>query len=431
MEQEKNNTKKLTGLVLGGGGARGCFEIGAWQAFAQMGIHFDCVAGTSIGALVGAIYTQQTLKPLEDFVYDMSPAMIAQNMPAMPEDWEQFRQNAPAIRAFFHSYLKNGGADISPLKAAIHKMFDWQLFSQSPINFACMTYDLSKMQAAVFFKKDMTEENAEDIILASASCYPAFPMLKMGDDYYIDGGYEDNLPVSLAQQMGAGQIVAIDVHGPGRTRPLPLDGSVRYIEPILPLDNFLDFEQKACVRSLHIGYLETLKQYDQCCGYLFTFKTDAWGKIFMMDRFLDLQLPKYGIDPTKELGRRIAGELLGQQPAVLNNKYTADYGTGMLVEDLALLAGMDPVKLYEYDTFMEQLSRHLKNLPAPSMPRSVHESLQLLKSGGHEEVLNFLHAELVHNQGSLPVVMDPLKHIFETEYILACIWYCLATYLPD
>ena len=48
---------KKTGLVLGGGGARGCYEIGAWKALDEAGIHFDVVAGTSIGALVGAIYT--------------------------------------------------------------------------------------------------------------------------------------------------------------------------------------------------------------------------------------------------------------------------------------------------------------------------------------------------------------------------------------
>jgi NTE family protein len=44
------NKKTVHGLVLGGGGARGCYEIGAWQAFHETGVHFDCVAGTSIGS---------------------------------------------------------------------------------------------------------------------------------------------------------------------------------------------------------------------------------------------------------------------------------------------------------------------------------------------------------------------------------------------
>lgn len=49
----------------------------------------------------------------------------------------------------------------------------------------------------------MTAENSVDILLASASCYPAFPMMVMNGDDYIDGGYADNVPVDLALKMGA------------------------------------------------------------------------------------------------------------------------------------------------------------------------------------------------------------------------------------
>ena len=47
----ENPENKKMGLVLGGGGARGCYEIGAWQMLNQANIEFDCAAGTSIGAL--------------------------------------------------------------------------------------------------------------------------------------------------------------------------------------------------------------------------------------------------------------------------------------------------------------------------------------------------------------------------------------------
>ena len=432
-EKTPNTTdkKEIHGLVLGGGGARGCFEIGAWQAFHQLGIHFDCVAGTSIGALVGAIYVQHTLDRLVEFVYEMSPDMIAKNMPEMPDSFEDFQKNRETYRTFLRNYLKDGGADISPLKAAIARMFNWKLFSESDVNFACMTYNVSKLEPAVFFKKNMTEEDAQDIILASASCYPAFPMLKMNGDYYIDGGYEDNLPVSLAQEMGATHILAIDVHGPGRTKPLPLDGTVRYMEPVLPLDNFLDFHREACIRSLRIGYLETLKQFDAAAGYLFTFKAEDWGRIYMIDRYLDMNLSHFGISATKEMGRSIAGLLLGAQPGIINSKYTADYASGLLVEDLALLAGLDPVKLYTYDTFVNELAAALANLPRPALPGSVHDSLSMLRSSSRKEILNFMHAVLSHYNGKFPLVFDPLKKIFDTEYTLACVWYCLTPYLPE
>ena len=62
MTNQNKKPEKIRGLVLGGGGARGCYEVGAWQAFIDSKIEFDCVAGTSIGAIVGAIYVQQTIE---------------------------------------------------------------------------------------------------------------------------------------------------------------------------------------------------------------------------------------------------------------------------------------------------------------------------------------------------------------------------------
>ena len=46
------------GLVLGGGGARGSYEIGVWKALKELGIPIIGVAGTSVGALNGAIIVQ-------------------------------------------------------------------------------------------------------------------------------------------------------------------------------------------------------------------------------------------------------------------------------------------------------------------------------------------------------------------------------------
>lgn len=65
-------------------------------------------------------------------------------------------------------------------------------FRASPTNFACMTFNLSTKRPEAYFKNEMNEENAQNIILASASCYPAFPVMKMNDQEYIDGGYWDN-----------------------------------------------------------------------------------------------------------------------------------------------------------------------------------------------------------------------------------------------
>lgn len=63
--------KKL-GLALGSGGARGWAHIGVIRALERAGIPIDYIAGTSIGAFVGAIYAAGELDELEDFVRDLT-----------------------------------------------------------------------------------------------------------------------------------------------------------------------------------------------------------------------------------------------------------------------------------------------------------------------------------------------------------------------
>lgn len=46
-------------LVLGGGGSKGAYELGVWRALDELGISFDIVTGTSIGAMIGAMYVQK------------------------------------------------------------------------------------------------------------------------------------------------------------------------------------------------------------------------------------------------------------------------------------------------------------------------------------------------------------------------------------
>lgn len=167
----ENPQKKKMGLVLGGGGARGCYEIGAWQMFSEENIVFDCVAGTSIGAIVGAIYVQQSLSEIVQFVYDMHPQAIARDLFAFPDSFTKLLQSHKEISSFMEQYILSAkGMDISPLKSEIEKMFSYEKFIKSPINYACMTYNVTKRKPEAYFKDQMTRENAVNIILASASC---------------------------------------------------------------------------------------------------------------------------------------------------------------------------------------------------------------------------------------------------------------------
>ena len=57
--------ERKTALVLAGGGARGAYEAGVWQALTELGVEFDMVCGTSVGAINAAM--QVPLTPKRDF----------------------------------------------------------------------------------------------------------------------------------------------------------------------------------------------------------------------------------------------------------------------------------------------------------------------------------------------------------------------------
>ncbi|WP_288342526.1 hypothetical protein, partial [uncultured Dubosiella sp.] len=59
-------------------------------------------------------------------------------------------------------------------------------------------------------------------------------------------------------------------------------------------------------------------------------------------------------------------------------------------------------------------------------PKALHEFLHNRKK---EEVLHFFHMVLVQNKGRLPLVYEPLKTVFEIQYVLAQVWYALHMYL--
>lgn len=98
---KQNDHRK--GLALGGGGARGCYEIGFWKAIDENEIHFDAVSGTSIGALVGAFYVQNRLDLMLDFVEHLEPVAIAKDLFAFPETLSTWIENRKEIGSFYKS----------------------------------------------------------------------------------------------------------------------------------------------------------------------------------------------------------------------------------------------------------------------------------------------------------------------------------------
>ncbi|MBF0578876.1 patatin-like phospholipase family protein [Erysipelotrichaceae bacterium RD49] len=353
------------GLALGGGGARGCYEIGLWKALEEAGIQFDCAAGTSIGALVGAMYVQQSLAPMIHFVETLKPTKIAEDLFAFPETLGQWVSNRKEISSFLSKYiLSRSGMDISPLKTVLDEMFNYDKFKDSSIGYACMTFNITKRAPEAYFKSEMNAENAENIILASASCYPAFPVMKMNDQEYIDGGYWDNVPIDLAARMNAEKILAVDVQGPGVVLPVNPKLDVFTMKPILPLGNFLDFTSESCTQNLEAGYLETRKLLGSLCGAVYSFEENDVQALAFMDGYINFMFQIHHIQISDAEIERIEKWACQTTPSDLSKALFAGRQTGLLVECLAYLIGMNAYQVWSLAGFLKALCISLAALQA-------------------------------------------------------------------
>lgn len=349
------------GLALGGGGARGCYEIGFWKAIEEMQIHFDAVAGTSIGALVGAFYVQDRLDLMLDFVEHIEPVAIAKDLFAFPETLSTWIKNRKEISSFLQKYIfSRSGMDISPLKATIDALYDHQAFKQSPIDFACMTFNITTLKPVAYQKADMNEENAKEILIASASCYPAFPVLEMNGEQYIDGGYADNVPVDLAAQFDCSHVFAIDVEGPGIVRGVDPKLNVFMMKSILPLMNFLDFTAASALKNLRVGYLETLKLFQMRTGAIYTFPIASQNILDLLSGYLKFCFELEGVNIDFERLERIARGTVGNSRSDLSDTLFERASYSLLVEVLAYLFEMNAYQEWDVLDFLTELFKKLK-----------------------------------------------------------------------
>ena len=262
-----------TALVLGGGGTRGAYEVGVIKALNELHISIDLVCGTSIGALIGALYVQGDFNKAYDFCANMLASDITLDGISNDTTFENFMEQKSKLPKLFKTYLQEKGADITPLKENIEKMFDFEKFKNSPIDYGLTMTKFSNLERVEIYKNDMTKEYATKQILASAACFPAFPMVEMDGEYYLDGGYSDICPMDQAIRMKANQLIVVElnVDNPVHTN-LHYYPNVTYIRPSRPLGRILSFNREQILNNIELGYLDTMRTFKKYNGFNYTFE---------------------------------------------------------------------------------------------------------------------------------------------------------------
>ncbi|MDD5606189.1 MAG: patatin-like phospholipase family protein [Patescibacteria group bacterium] len=176
-------TKKV-GLALSGGGARGVAHIGVLKVLDGSGIPIDCIAGTSMGALVGAMYA---LDRNIDFV----------------EKFFEEEGNWQSVLGLVDPTLRDGLIDAEKFRVWINDIFRGATFETLKIPLAVATTDLTTGEVV-----EITSGDVAMAVWASMAVPPTFKPIAYQEKVLADGWFSEPLPVGLARKMGAEVVVA-------------------------------------------------------------------------------------------------------------------------------------------------------------------------------------------------------------------------------
>ncbi len=253
------------GLILAGGGAKGSYQIGVWQALCELGWHPDIITGTSIGSLNGAMFVLDAAQTARAMWLSIYSKDIMQ-LPA-PDD------GLSELHLFLRDAVKAGGLDVSPLEGIIDLVLDEDKLRHSPIDFGLVTVEMRGLKRKQLTLAEIPVGKVKDYLLASAAFFPALRPREIDGTVYLDGAYQDVLPHQLAIEMGATALVCVDIDGLGITRKNPLKDTTTLIASHWDLGEMLVLNPARAARNIEIGYYDTLRAFGRLRGTAYALPT--------------------------------------------------------------------------------------------------------------------------------------------------------------
>ena len=184
VKETKETVKPKVGLALSGGGARGFGHLGALKAFEELGVEFECVAGTSVGSLVGAMYCYgMTADEMIKFALNLKVKDIRTSkiifVPSKTNKLEELIISAM------------GDIDIKDLKK----------------KFCAVAVDMKDGEEIVFSEGRLCK------VLAGSCAVPVvFDCVEYENMILMDGGLANTIPADVPKLMGCDKVIAVDIN---------------------------------------------------------------------------------------------------------------------------------------------------------------------------------------------------------------------------
>ncbi len=204
------------GLVLSGGGAKGLAHIGVLKVIDSLGIQVDYVAGTSMGAIVGALYASGYSGKQIDSVFKLVDfdAIVNDKLPRKAktlyerENTEKYAISLPVkkFKIKLPRALSKGQNALSLLTKLLIHVCDEEDFSKLPIPFFCMAANLETGKQVL-----LETGNLPESILASGSIPSLYEPIIINNQILIDGGALNNYPINELKAKGMDVIIGVDV----------------------------------------------------------------------------------------------------------------------------------------------------------------------------------------------------------------------------
>jgi NTE family protein len=403
----------MYGLVLEGGGAKGAYHIGALKAIKELNIEIEAVAGTSIGAMNGAMFAQDKLDVAYDYWYNISTSKALDIEDKYLSELLNLSINHNNLSYFINKakeVLQNRGLDNSFLKDVLQNNIDEKTLRNSKIDFAIVTLSLSDLKPLELFLEDIPEGKVVDYILAS-SYLPAFKMQKFDGKILIDGGFYENLPLKTLQNKGYKKIIAIRTYGLGKIeKQVDEDQEIIFINPSQELGRMLNFDQQNARKNIKMGYYDTMRYFKNLTGSKYYLKVEKDESFFInyllnLDKDIIKRLLKQLSLTEEPCLRSFFENLIPKLVSLLEIDYKADYKVIviLLLEELAAFLKIDRYKIYSFEELLkvvrENYQKNDKSL-ASKLPAFIKTSTLLPEQLKKDLLLDIAEKLFIHTGGN-------------------------------
>jgi len=352
------------GMVLEGGGARGAYHVGVYQAYLEHGYRFDGFVGTSIGAINAATFASHEFESALKLWENISLCQLFDADVAEVLEWETAKAEGvlnDRIKSVLSRVVAEKGIDTGKIRAFISTYIDEEAIRKAGLDVGLVTYSRTDKKPHELFVADIPEGMLIDYLMASSNL-PGFKAQMIGDKKFIDGFVHNNLPVNMLTSKGYDEIIAVRTNSFGKIRDYDKTANVTVVSPYTDLADTLAFSNENSRADIQVGYFDGLKAIRGLQGrYYYLRDVNLRG---MLENLMFLKH-----DMLTELKQFSAGKIVGNRilfeqvmPRLgkyykLGKEFTYEEVLIAMLEHVAYRKGIERFKIYDFDQFVELIKK--------------------------------------------------------------------------